>query len=167
MGGSVDRQAVLRPIEDRTAMRRVSRELGRLEALAARRRMRVRILRGLRGGAGAAGTFALLLKLKLAGSLALKLGLALAAGLVFAWPVLGIVVLVVLGTVVWIASLFDGDGGRPSLDGPWDLSCDCDRREKRAARLAMLIERRRSWLAAPSGPPPSPRAEAEGSRRTR
>lgn len=159
-GGVVQPTAPSLSDERTSTARRVARELRRLEALAAKRRRRVRLLRGVRGGAGAAGTLALLLKLKLAGSLAVKLAVALSVGLVFAWPALGLALLLVLAAVLWVASLADGDGGRPGPEGPWDLSCDCARREKRALRLATLIERRRSWLDDPSGPAPSPRVEA-------
>ncbi|WP_287749732.1 hypothetical protein [Methylobacterium sp.] len=157
-GGVVQPTAPSLSDERTSTAHRVARELRRLEALAAKRRRRVRLLRGVRGGAGAAGTLALLLKLKLAGSLAVKLAVALSVGLVFAWPALGLGLLLVLAAVLWIASLADGSGG--GSHGLWDLSCDCARREKRALRLATLIERRRSWLDDPSGPAPSPRVEA-------
>jgi hypothetical protein len=140
-------------IEDRTSeSRRVARELSRLEALAARRRIRVRLLRGLRGGLGAGTTLVALIKLKLAGSLALKLGIALLVGLGLAWPFVTLAVFVLLGIVLAILSLF-GDG---AVECP-DCSCygGCDRREKRAARLKHQIALRRAWLATPSGPAPS------------
>jgi len=131
---------------------RVARELARLEALAARRRLRVRLLRAARGFLGAAATLATLIKLKLVGSLVLKLGIALLVGLGLAWPFAALAVVVLLGFILALASLFEGG----SLDCPDAASCDgCEHREKRAARLRHLIARRRTWLAAPSGPPPS------------
>ena len=141
---------------------RVARELRRLEGLAARRRMRVRVLRALRGTLGAGATLAALIKLKLAGSLTLKLALAALVGLGLAWPMvaLGLFALaaVLLSLVGLILSLFDG-GGSPSLD----CDCACDRRERRAVRLAELIRKRRHWLEQRAGPVPSPRSEAAGS----
>lgn len=131
---------------------RVRRELSRLEALAARRRMRVHILRGLRGSLGAAATLLGLLKLKLAGSLALKLGIALLVGVGFAWPLVALAALVVCGFVLSVLSLFvDGQVDCPEAA----CDCGCDRREKRAARLKQHIIERRAWLADPSGPAPS------------
>jgi len=128
------------------------RELQRLEALAARRRWRVRVLRGLRGSLGAGATLATLIKLKLAGSLALKLGIAALVGVGLAWPFVALAVLFVFGLVLAILSLF-GEGNVECPDGSCD--CGCDRREKRAARLKHLIAQRRAWLDAPSGAAPS------------
>lgn len=133
---------------------RVARQLARLEALAARRRLRVRLLRAARGLVGAVATLATLIKLKLTGSVVLKLGIALLVGLGLAWPFAALAVMVLLGFVLALASLFEGG----SLDCPDAPSCDgCERREKRAARLRHLIARRRTWLAAPSGPVPTAR----------
>ncbi|KQT82106.1 hypothetical protein ASG51_20205 [Methylobacterium sp. Leaf465] len=141
--------------EDRDAeTARVARELDRLEALAARRRLRVGLLRAARGTLGAGATLATLIKLKLAGSLALKLGIAVLVGLGLAWPVVVLAVVVLIGFVLALVSLFDGG----AADCP-DTACGdgCERREKRAARLRHLIARRQAWLAAPSGPAPSAR----------
>ncbi|MGU3358940.1 hypothetical protein ACLBWX_01265 [Methylobacterium sp. M6A4_1b] len=132
----------------------MARELGRLEALAARRRLRVRLLRAARGLLGGGAILAALIKLKVAGSLALKLGIAALVALGLAWPFAVLAVLLLVGFVVSLVSLFEGG----ALDCPDAASCDgCERREKRAARLRHLIARRRAWLTAPSGPAPSAR----------
>lgn len=144
--------------EDRAqALRRVGRELRRLEARAGKRRLRVRAMRGLRGGLGATATFGLLLKLKLAGSGVLKIALAALVGLGFAWPTLALLVFALLGLLWAIVSLFDGSGGPHPFDG--DGPRDCARRETRAKRLGDLIAQRRAWLDAPSGPAPSLRRD--------
>lgn len=146
---------------------RVARELGRLEALADRRRLRVRMLRGLRGALGAGATFLTLIKLKLAGSLALKLALAGLVGLGLAWPITALAVLgvvwLVLSVVLLIVGLFEGNASAHNLSPNCDWPCACGQREKRAARLKTLIERRRTWLADRAGTVPSPRGEATGS----
>lgn len=117
----------------------------------ARRRFRVRLLRALRGTAGAGATLAALIKLKVAGSLALKIGLAALVGVGLAWPFVVLAVLFLFGLVLSILSLF-GDGPVDCPEGSCD--CGCDRREKRAERLKALIARRRAWLAEPVGPAP-------------
>lgn len=143
---------------------RVARELGRLEALAARKRLRVRVLRGLRGTLGAGATLLTLVKLKLAGSLALKLALAGLIGLGLAWPVTALAVIgvvwLVLSVVLLIVGLFEGNASAHDLSPSCDWPCDCNRRETRAARLKALIETRRAWLASRAGTVPSPRGEA-------
>ncbi|MCJ2034019.1 hypothetical protein [Methylobacterium sp. J-068] len=130
----------------------MAREIRRLEALAARRRLRVRVLRALRGTLGAGATLATLVKLKLAGSLALKLGIAALVGLGLAWPFVALALVVLFGLVVTIVALFSGE----NISCP-EAACDwgCDGREKRGARLKQRIAERRAWLAAPSGPAPS------------
>ncbi|GEP05910.1 hypothetical protein [Methylobacterium oxalidis] len=156
---------VLAPDEQARTIRRVTRELGRLEALAARNRLRRRAFRALRGAAGAGATLGLLLKLKIAGSLAIKLALSALVGVGFAWPMLAAAILVLAGLVISILSLLDGQGGNLHLDGPCDWPCGCERRRARAARLKALIARRRDWLAQGAGPAPIPRGEADGRRR--
>ena len=137
----------------------MDRELRHLEGLAWRRRFRRRTMRGLRGGLGGAATLAALVKLKLAGPLAVKLGLAVLVGAGLAWPTLALGVLALAGLVLAVFSLFDG-GGAHGLDA--DCPGACGRRERRAARLKALIVQRRNWLAAPSGPAPSIRWDAAG-----
>ncbi|MER2263912.1 hypothetical protein [Methylobacterium oxalidis] len=158
---------VLAPDEHTRTIRRVRRELGRLEALAARNRLRRRAYRALRGAAGAGATLGVLLKLKITGSLGIKLALAALVGLGFAWPMLAAAILVLAGLVISILSLLDGQGGNLHLDGTCDWPCGCERRRARAARLKTLIVRRRNWLAQGIDPAPSPRGEAEGRRRRR
>ena len=147
------------------AVQRVTRELGRLDALAARQRLRVRLMRGLRGSLGAGATLAALVKFKLAGSLGLKIGLALLVGAGLAWPFIALGVLALLALLLSVLSLFDG-GGPGSHDFACDWPCDCNRREKRAARLKQLIEVRQAWLASASGELP-PRRDAVGNRRSK
>ncbi|WP_244479750.1 hypothetical protein [Methylobacterium sp. Leaf111] len=130
----------------------MARELERLEALAIRRRLRVRLLRAARGTLGAGATLATLIKLKLAGSLTLKLGIAVLVGLGLACPFVVLAVVVLMGFVLAVVSLFDG-GSVDCPDTAWGDGCE--RREKRAVRLRHLIARREAWLAAPSGPAPS------------
>ena len=130
------------------AIARVNRAVRRLEALADARRLRVRVLRGLRGSLGAGATLATLVKLKIAGSLALKIGLAVAVGLGFAWPAFGLTVLLIGAVVVALAAC-------EVNDCPVDCSGDgCKQREKRRERLDTLIAERRDWLANPHGRPP-------------
>ncbi|GMA76241.1 hypothetical protein GCM10025880_26580 [Methylorubrum aminovorans] len=143
-------------VEDRARARhRMERELRRLEGLAGRKRVRRRILRALRGTAGAAATFGALVKLKLVGTLAGKAAIALAVGLGLAWPTLVIGIIGLVGIVLALLSLFSGEGGPHSFDCDWP--CECGRKEARARRLKHLIAQRRSWLAAP---PVRPRASA-------
>lgn len=151
--------------EERSRAReRMQRELRRLEGLAGRKRLRRRLFRTLRGTAGAAATFGVLVKLKLVGTLAGKAVIALAVGLGLAWPTLVIGIVGLVGILLALLSLFDGDGG------PHHFDCDgpgaCRRREARALRLKQLIAQRRAWLAAPSGPAPSVRWDAAGRRAT-
>lgn len=120
---------------------RVERELARLEALAARRRYRIAILRTLRGGLGAGGTLATMLKLKVAGSLGLKLGLALVVGLGFAWPIYALAA-IAIGVV--ILSVLSCEVPDCSCDCPGD----CQRKENRRKRLDEMIETRKAWLLA-------------------
>ncbi|GAA0251539.1 hypothetical protein LNAOJCKE_3856 [Methylorubrum aminovorans] len=148
-------------VEDRARARhRMERELRRLEGLAGRKRVRRRILRALRGTAGAAATFGALVKLKLVGTLAGKAAIALAVGLGLAWPTLVIGIIGLVGIVLALLSLFSGEGGPHSFDCDWP--CECGRKEARARRLKHLIAQRRSWLAAPSGAAPSVRWDARG-----
>ncbi|MCE4222680.1 hypothetical protein HCU64_02860 [Methylobacterium sp. C25] len=118
---------------------RVERELARLEALAARRRIRIAILRALRGGLGAGGTLATLLKLKVAGSITLKLGLALVVGIGFAWPLYALAAIAIGFVLLSVLSC-------ESPDCHCDCPGDCQRKEKRRARLDEMIETRRTWL---------------------
>lgn len=123
---------------------RVRRQLRRLEALAAQHRLRKRIVRALRGGAGGGTTLLVLMKAKIVGSLAGKLAIAALVGLGLAWP---LVALAILAIVVMVASILSCES--TDLDG-----CDCIRSNPRRARLKALIKQRRTWLAAPSGPAP-------------
>jgi hypothetical protein len=135
-------------------IRRVTRELRRLEALAARRRLRVRVLRALRGLGGAGATFAALVKLKLAASLGLKLGLAALVGLGLVWPFVALAILALMGLVVAILALIAGSGEAGDLFCP--DAAGCERRERRAARLKQLIATRRAWLDAAADSPRPP-----------
>ncbi|GEO99757.1 hypothetical protein [Methylobacterium haplocladii] len=121
---------------------RVERELVRLEALAARKRFRIAILRALRGFVGAGGALATMLKLKIAGSVVLKIGLAVIVGLGFAWPLYAFAA-VILGFAI-LSILDSSSGSAPSCDCPGD----CERKESRRARLDRLIEQRKTWLVA-------------------
>lgn len=145
------------------AVRRVARALHRLEALAARRRLRVRVLRGLRGLLGGGATLGLLIKAKVAGSLALKVALAALVGVGLAWPALVLLVLGLVGFLLAILSLFT-DGGPAHLD--CDCPCDCKRKEARAQRLKRMIARRRTWLRERLGPAPGREAPARYAPRT-
>ncbi len=131
------------------AMRRVERELARLDGLIARARLKRRVFRTLRGGLGAAATLLMLLKTKIAASLGLKLVIAGVVGLGLAWPMAVLVVVVVAGFVATLLAALMGEGG-PSgsdLDGSWDCGC----KRERMKRLKHLIALRRAWLAAPTG----------------
>lgn len=124
---------------------RVRRQLRRLEALAAQHRLRKRIVRALRGGAGGGTTLLVLMKAKIVGSLAGKLAIAALVGLGLAWPFAALAILTIVIAVASILSCEPTD-----LDG-----CDCRRPNARRERLKALIEQRRAWLAAPSGTVPS------------
>lgn len=135
-----------KPCEPRNpAVIRVERELARLEALAARKRFRIAILRALRGFVGAGGTLATMLKLKIAGSLVLKIGLAVVVGLGFAWPLYALAAVVLGFAVLSILSCEPAGCDCPS---------DCKRKELRRARLDRMIEQRKTWLVANAAPQP-------------
>ncbi|SFL30827.1 hypothetical protein [Methylorubrum salsuginis] len=139
-------------------MRRVERELARLDGLIARARLRRRLFRGLRGGLGAGATLLVLLKAKVAASLGLKLILAALVGLGLAWPIAVLAFVVIAGFVVTILGALMGEGGVSGSD--FDCSWDCGCKRERMKRLKHLIALRRAWLAAPTGPAPSIRRES-------
>jgi len=143
--------------EQAGTLRRVERELARLDALIARARLRRRLFRGLRGGLGAGATLLVLLKAKLAASLGLKLVIAGVVGIGLAWPVAVLVFAFVAGLVVTILGALTGEGwmSASGFSPAWD--CGCERARMR--RLKRLIEERRAWLGAPSGPAPSVRRD--------
>ncbi len=150
--------------EDRgQAVRRIERELVRLDGLIARARFTRHLWRTLRGGAGAGATLLVLLKAKIAASLGLKLAIAVAVGLGLAWPVAVLALVFLIGAGLAIVSLVTGDGDTSAsdFDGAWE----CGGQRERMKRLKGLIAQRRAWLAAPSGPAPSPRRDAAGRRR--
>ncbi|GJE16032.1 hypothetical protein [Methylobacterium marchantiae] len=126
--------------------RRVRRHLARLQALLERRRLRVTLMRGARGLVGGGASFAALVKLKLAGSLVLKGGLAVLVGLCFAWPIVAGLLLALLLVVLAVVGAMEGEA--PSLpDTCWSSS---GRRDK----LRELIDERVRWLDGRSGPAP-------------
>lgn len=128
----------------RSEIERVARQLRRLEAIAERHRLRRRVIRLVRGGAGGGATLLVLMKAKIAASLSAKLVLAALVGLGFAWPLAALAVFVLI-TIV--ASLFGDE--TIHCDG-----CDCLRANPRRARLRELIAQRRAWLAEPTGAAP-------------
>ncbi len=138
-------------------VRRVERDLARLDRLIARARLRRRIFRTLRGGLGAGATLLVLLKVKVAASLGLKLVIAALVGLGLAWPVAVLVFVFVAGLVVTIVGALTGEGGMSAADFSPSWDCDCERARMR--RLKHLIALRRAWLAAPAGPAPSIRRD--------
>lgn len=151
-------------VEDRgRAVRRVERELARLDGLIARARFRRRLWRAVRGGVGAGATLLILLKAKVAASLGLKLAIAAAVGFGLAWPVAVLGLVFLIGAVLAIVSLVTGEDGVSGSDFDWP--CDCQGGRERLKRLKGLIAQRRAWLAAPSGPAPSVRWDAAGRRR--
>lgn len=143
--------------EQAKTVRRVERELARLDGLIARARLRRRLFRTLRGGLGAGATLLVLLKAKIAASLGLKLVIAAIVGLGLAWPVALLAFVVVAGFVVTILGVLTGEGGVSG--GDFDCSWDCGCKRERMKRLNHLITLRRAWLAAPSGPAPSIRRD--------
>lgn len=90
--------------------------------------------------------FATLVKLKIASSIAAKIGLAALIGFGFAFPLLTLALALLAGLVVSIASCDD--------PGSLDLSCECCERRGRRDRLRKLIDQRRKWLDDRSGSPP-------------
>ena len=138
-------------------VRRVERDLARLDGLIARARLRRRVFRALRGGLGAGATLLVLLKAKVAASLGLKLVIAGVVGLGLAWPVAVLVFVFVAGLVVTIVGALTGEGGMSAADFSPSWDCDCERARMR--RLKHLIALRRAWLAAPAGPAPSIRRD--------
>ena len=140
---------MLQPIildDDDPIVRRVRRELVSFEALAHRRRMRAWIARGVRGLAGAGGSFALLVKLKVAGSIGGKLILAGLVGLGLALPLVTLGVLAVLILVLSVVTC--------EPIGGCDCPCDCRERNARRDRLKAMIDARARWLAGRDGPAP-------------
>lgn len=123
----------------------MTRELRRLEALADRRRFRTWARRGLRGGLGAGVTLIALIKLKVAASLSIKLGLAALVGFGLVFPPLFVALLAVAGLVIALVT----------CEGDCDCPGDCGEREKRRSRLDRLMAERRKWLSARRGPAPS------------
>lgn len=123
---------------------RVASQLRRLEAIAARHRLRRRVIRLVRGGAGGGAAFLVLMKAKIAASLSAKLVIAALVGLGFAWPLAALAVFVLITILV---SLFGDE--TIHCDG-----CDCVRSNPRRARLRELIAQRRAWLAEPTGAAP-------------
>ncbi|CAA2103417.1 hypothetical protein MBUL_02185 [Methylobacterium bullatum] len=125
---------------------RVRRNLSRLQVLLERRRVRALAMRGVRRALGGGASFAALVKLKLAGSLVLKGGLALLVGLCFAWPVVaGLLLALVLVVLAFIGA---SEGEAPSCpDSCWSASTRRD-------RLRELIDERLGWLESRTGPAP-------------
>src|SRR5829696_2779836 len=118
---------------------RVRRELGHLQALAARNRLRAARARLARGALGFLGG---------ATAMAGVPGATL-CGLALAWPVAA---LVMVGFAFFQMSIFS-NSGTPFSD-PTD-SCACwDWRNKRRERLEALIAEREAWLESRAGPPP-------------
>ncbi len=144
-------------IEQAETVRRVERELARLDGLIARARLKRRVFRTLRGGLGAGATLLVLLKAKVAASLGLKLAIAGVVGLGLAWPVAVLVFVFVAGLVVTILGALTGEGGMSAADFSPSWDCGCER--ARMKRLKHLIALRRAWLAAPAGPAPSIRRD--------
>ncbi|WP_375409619.1 hypothetical protein [uncultured Methylobacterium sp.] len=145
--------------DDDATVQRVRRELARLEALAYRRRVRAWIARGARGLAGAGGSFALLVKLKVAGSIGGKIIIAALIGLGLALPVVALAVLVILFLLL---ALVECDPG-----GSCDWPCDCRERNARRDRLKGMIDERVSWLARRDGPAPRVTPERARARKHR
>lgn len=135
----------------------MARELARLEALAEKRRFRTWLRRGLRGGLGAGATLLALVKLKIAASLSIKLGLAALVGLGLVFPPVFLALLAVAGLVIALVT----------CEGDCDCPGDCEWRETRRSRLDGLIAERRDWLATRRGPAPSMRREASRPRTER
>lgn len=122
---------------------RVTRDLARLEKLAARRKTRIAIRRALRGTFGSLAALGALVKLKIAGSLVLKLVLALVVGLGFAWPLYALAIILIGGVILSILSC-----EAPVADCP----VGCDRKESRRKRLDAMIAQRKDWLRDQVGP---------------
>lgn len=143
------------PDEEHPDLRCVRRDVARLERLLDRRRVRANLMRALRGSLGGGASFAALVKLKLAGSLVLKGGVALLVGLCFAWPVVAGLLLVAVLLVLAVVGALEGEA--PTCpDTCWNT------RERRD-RLRALIDERNGWLdtrsgAAPRYRPPDRRA---------
>ncbi|WP_026597194.1 hypothetical protein [Methylobacterium sp. 77] len=134
------------PEETDPETRRVRRDLARLQVLLERRRVRAVAMRGVRGALGGGASFAALVKLKLAGSLVLKGGLALLVGLCFAWPVVVGLFLALVLLVLAVVGAMEGEA--PSCpDSCWSASTRRD-------RLRELIAERLGWLESRTGAAP-------------
>ena len=138
---------------------RVRRELGHLQALAARNRLRAaraRLARGALGFLGGATAMAGVPGATLGG----KLLLATLFGLALAWPVAA---LVMVGFAFFLMSIFS-NSGMPFSDPTDSCSC-CDWRNKRRERPEALIAEREAWLEEPRRPAfrAAPRWPSEGS----
>lgn len=126
--------------------RRVRRNFARLQVLLERRRVRAVAMRGVRGALGGGASFTALVKLKLAGSLVFKSGLALLVGLCFAWPVVAGLLLALVLVVLAVVGAFEGEA--PICpDSCWSASTRRD-------RLRELIDERLGWLESRTGPAP-------------
>lgn len=146
-------------LDDDPAVRRVRRELASFEALAHRRRVRAWVARGVRGMAGAGGSFALMVKMKVAGSIGGKLILAALVGLGLALPVLALGLLAVFFLVLALIECERVHG--------CDWPCDCCERNARRDRLKAMIDERARWLARREGPAPRVRPERARTRKHR
>jgi hypothetical protein len=127
---------------------RVRRELGHLQALAARNRLRAaraRLARGALGFLGGATAMAGVPGATLGG----KLLLATLFGLALAWPVAA---LVVVGVAFFLMSIFSNSD--LPFSNPTDCCACCDWRNKRRERLEALIAEREAWLESRAGLPP-------------
>jgi hypothetical protein len=124
-----------------------------------RHRARAVLLRWVRGSFGFIAGLGISIKLKVLTTLSGKLIFAGLIGVGFAWPMIGLTLLVVVVVIGAIVAVSDA---APIDAIPGDcLDCgDCDWKNKRRKRLLAMIAEREAWLARGKGPPPKRRAFA-------
>ena len=133
------------------------RDLARLRRLEERHRLRAVMTRGARGSVGFLAGLGVVIKTKIAATLAGKLAIAALFGIGFAWPIVIVWVAGIGIAVVAVAAICEGDvcAGTDAL-----VCCDCpncaecDRKNKRRQRILAMIAEREKWLENGSGPPP-------------
>jgi hypothetical protein len=136
------------------------RDLARLRRLEERHRVRAVMTRGARGSVGFLAGLGVVIKTKIAATLAGKLAIAALFGIGFAWPIVIVWVAGIGIAAIAVAAICQGEAcaGADAL-----VCCDCpncaecDRKNKRRQRVIAMIAEREKWLENGFGPPPGRR----------
>src|SRR3984957_7257112 len=129
------------------------RDLARLRRLEERHRLRAVITRGARGSVGFLAGLGVVIKTKVAATLAGKLLIAALFGIGFAWPIVIVWVAGIGIAAIAVAAICQGEvcAGADAL-----VCCDCpncaecDRKNKRRQRVIAMITEREKWLESDS-----------------